>query len=145
MAGSRGKEWRRLLREACESVESGVQPLLHGWLREAQDETEALEFEQIRQACLPEVLLACITVLNFGARYISRDKLLKSLELGAAVAAKESDLTECFVAAGRMSELVDAMAVISTNMLVAEEYSHGKKKVSAKMALWSSKGSAQEA
>ena len=102
---------------------------------------EALELDQIRSACLAEVLLAYITVLNFSARFVSREYLLKCLELGAAIASKDSDLASTFVATGRMAELVDALAATSTSMLHAEESAKGSKKGSAKLSIWSGKGS----
>lgn len=98
-------------------------------------------FEQIREACLPEVLLAYTAMMNFSAQYLSRSYLLKSMELGAMIAAPESDLAGCFVSSKRIPEMVDALAVTSMNMLAAEEYGIGSKKMSAKMGLWGSTGS----
>ncbi|KAI4263731.1 MAG: hypothetical protein L6R42_001127 [Xanthoria sp. 1 TBL-2021] len=141
MSSPMGKKWRDSLRKASESVEAHIQPLLRGWLQYSQDESEALELEQIREACLPEVLLAYTAILNYSSQYLSRSYLLKSMELGATIAAPDSDLAGCFVSSKRMPEMVDALAVTSMNMLVAEEYGIGNKKMSAKMGLWSSKGS----
>ncbi|KAL8739074.1 MAG: hypothetical protein Q9181_000256 [Wetmoreana brouardii] len=141
------KKWRSLLKDECHLVEQNIKPLLKGWLQNAQDaltfetETEALQLEQIRNSCLPEVLLAYVAVLNYSAHYLSREYLLKALELATAIAAKDSDLTGCFVTTGRMPELMDVLALTSTTMLVAEEYGRSNKKVSAKMALWSGKDS----
>ncbi|KAL8722535.1 MAG: hypothetical protein Q9225_001003 [Loekoesia sp. 1 TL-2023] len=139
--GRLGKQWRDEIREACEVIEANIQPLLHGWLQYSRDNKEASELERIREACLPEVLLAYIAVLNSSAQYVSRELLLKSLELGSLVASKGSDLESCFVSTGRMPELVDILAFTSTNMLLAEEYGGGKKRTSAKLSLWSTKGS----
>ncbi|KAI4100903.1 MAG: hypothetical protein LQ339_005328 [Xanthoria mediterranea] len=139
MSSPMGKKWRDSLRKASDSVEGMIQPLLHGWLQYSQDESEAVELKQIREACLPEVLLAYTAILNYSSQYLSRSYLLKSMELGATVAAPDSDLAECFVSSKRMPEMVDALAVTSMNMLVAEEYGIGNKKMSAKMGLWSSK------
>lgn len=86
------------------------------------------------------MILAYITVLNYSAHYISREYLLKALDVGAAIAAKDSDLARCFAATRRMPELLDVLAVTSKNMLVAEEFGRGNRRVSAKMALWSGKG-----
>ncbi|KAL8673158.1 MAG: hypothetical protein Q9168_002422 [Polycauliona sp. 1 TL-2023] len=141
MSNAAGKRWRDSLRKASESVEAHVQPLLGGWLQFPQDESEAVAFEKIREACLPEVLLAYTAVLNYSSQFLSRSYLFKSMELGAAIAAPESDLAGCFMSSKRMPELVDALAVTSMNMLLAEEYGIGSKKMSAKMGLWSSKGS----
>ncbi|KAI4257137.1 MAG: hypothetical protein LQ352_001777 [Teloschistes flavicans] len=140
-----GKKWRDVLKETCISLEMKLKPLLHGWLQDPQDDIEALQLEQIRNACLPEVILAYITVLNYSAHYISREYLLKALDVGAAIATKDSDLARCFVATHRMPELMDLLAIISTNMLVAEEFGRGNKRVSAKMALWSGKDSSSTA
>lgn len=105
---------------------------------------EARDVEQIREACLPEVVLAYTAVLNYSAQYLSRSYLLKSLELGAKVAAPDSDLAGCFVSSKRMPELVDALAVTSMNMVLAEEYCIGGKKKSARMGLWSSNRQSKE-
>ncbi|KAL9043087.1 MAG: hypothetical protein Q9180_000120 [Flavoplaca navasiana] len=141
MSSLTGKMWRDSLRKASESIEEHMQPLLRGWLQYPKDESEAVVFEQIREAYLPEVLLAYTAMMNFSAQYLSRSYLLKSMELGAMIAAPESDLAGCFVSSKRMAEMVDALAVTSMNMLVAEEYGIGSKKMSAKMGLWGSTGS----
>ncbi|KAL8902484.1 MAG: hypothetical protein Q9207_004660, partial [Kuettlingeria erythrocarpa] len=88
LAGPLGKKWREQLKEALEVVEGCIQPLLHGWLQQPRDDNEASELEQIRKACLPEVVLAYIAVLNSSAQFLSRELLLKSLEMGAMVASK---------------------------------------------------------
>ncbi|KAL9015193.1 MAG: hypothetical protein Q9173_000185 [Seirophora scorigena] len=102
---------------------------------------EVFELEEIRKACLPEVLLAYIIVLNSSAQYVSREYLLKSLEVGATVASRDSDLAPCFVSAGRMPELVDALAFTSTTMLLANEHGGGKKRTPARLGIWSTQGS----
>ncbi|KAI4173565.1 MAG: hypothetical protein LQ348_006552 [Seirophora lacunosa] len=135
--GSTGKQWREDLRKACEDVESCIRPLQHGWLQNPRDDEEIFELEEIRKACLPEVLLAYIVVLNSSAQYVSRECLLKSLEVGATVASRGSDLAPCFVSAGRMPELVDALAFTSTTMLLANEHGGGKKRTPARLGLWS--------
>lgn len=80
-------------------------------------------------------------MLNYSAQYISREYLLKALDVGAAIAARDSDVARCFAATRRMPELLEVLAITSKNMLVAEEFGRGNKRVSAKMALWSGKGS----
>lgn len=82
---------------------------------------EGREFERIRIACVPEVILAYNTVLNYSGFSISRDILLKSMDLASLVAAEDSDLTASFMGAGRMAELVDSFALSSRNMIQAEE------------------------
>jgi nuclear pore complex protein Nup107 len=112
--------------------------MLHGWLQYPKDgrspqllsltlqliahsDKEADEFERIRIACIPEVILAYNTVLNYSGYSISRDILLKCMDLAALIAAEGSDLAASFVAAGRMPELVESLALSSRNMIQAEE------------------------
>ena len=78
------------------------------------------DFRQIRIACLPEVLLAYNMILHFSSHYLSRDLLLKSMDLAALIAAEESGLAECFMAAGRMPELVDSLAFLSKTIIMAD-------------------------
>lgn len=108
-------------------------------------DNEASELEQIRKACLPEVVLAYIAVLNSSAQFLSRELLLKSLEMGAVVASKGSDLASCFLSSGRMPELVNTLAFTSTTMLLASEHGGGKRKSSARLAIWSTRGSLDNA
>lgn len=92
--------------------------LKHGLMKADVDEDD---FRQIRVACLPEVLLAYNTVLNFSSHYLSRDLLLKSMDLAALVASEDSGLAECFMAAERMPELVDSFALLSKTIIRADD------------------------
>lgn len=90
-------------------------------LAKYRPDKEAAEFEQIRIACIPEVILAYNAILNYCGFNISRDILLKCMDLASLVAAEGSDLSASFMAAGRMPELVEALALSSRNMIQAEE------------------------
>ena len=66
------------------------------------------------------------------------------MDLAATVAAQK-DLCDCFVAAGRMSELVDSMAIASKSILRAEEVGRRSSKKAKKlngqtMEIWTLKG-----
>lgn len=70
--------------------------------------------------------------------------LLKGLNLAATIAAEESNLIGCFVAARRMAELVDSLAITSVNILHAEEKGakagkKGKKSSGENPAIWTIK------
>lgn len=113
--------------------------MLQGWLQYPKDgrytshvcssdvlakhgpDKEAVEFERIRTACIPEVVMAYNAILNYCGFNISRDILVKCMDLASLVAAEDSDLTASFMAAGRMPELVEALALSSRNMIQAEE------------------------
>ena len=86
----------------------------------ADADADAEDFQQIRVACLPEVVLAYISVLDFSSRYLSRDLLFEGMELAALIAEEDSDLAACFVAADRMPELVDSFALLSKTMVRAD-------------------------
>lgn len=110
-------------------------------------EVEAEALAKIRKAYLPEVLLAYVSVLHFAGHAISRDMLLKSMEFAASVAAQGSDIAACFVSAGRIHELVDALAITSKAILKANEQgskvNKGRKKGShgESLNLWTVKSS----
>jgi len=79
------------------------------------------------------VVLAYAHVLDVGARFISRDLLLESMDLAAMIAAEGSDVATCFVDAGRMAELVTAFAFTSQGIIAAQERSSGAKKSKKKL------------
>ena len=97
----------------------------------AFDEQEAQILAQIRFHYLPEVVLGYNSVLWFAGRAISRTWLGNCMELANIIAATPS-LTEAFVMAGRMRELVTALAMDSQNLLLANE--QGSKKPGEKKA-----------
>ena len=105
---------------------------------------EATEFEEIRALCLPEIVLAYVDVLNFGAKFISRDLLLTGMDLAAMVAEEGSMVCDCFIKAGMMAELVTAFAFTSQAIIRAEEVGSRKSKGRRKMdgrtlEIWSTK------
>ncbi|KAI9763348.1 MAG: Nucleoporin nup84 [Candelina submexicana] len=136
------KIWRRELQRTFEYILAAVEPLLHGWLVHPMDDTEAAEVEKIRNSYLPEVVLAYHTVLHCAGHYLSRENLLRSMDLATVIAAEDSDLAPCFTAAGRMKELVDAMALTSKAILRANETGNSRinkrKKAGsgANLAIW---------
>ena len=152
--------WKDDFQEAYDRVENSVQRLLHGWLQDPRTgkqslrlispklwlnsltDAEAAEFNQIRVACLPEVVLAYIAVLDSSSRFLSRDLLLRGMDLAAVIAAEDSDLATCFMVAGRMPELVDAFACVSKTMVQADDLGpkggkSRKKKNGETLGLWS--------
>ena len=80
------------------------------------------------------MVLAYNAILNFSGYVLSRDILVKSMELAAVVAAEGSDLGACFMASERMPELMDSLALSSRNMIGAEESRPGKGR--GKLDLW---------
>jgi nuclear pore complex protein Nup107 len=88
---------------------------------------EAADLVKIRNWYLPEVVLAYNTVLCAGAHMISREHLLRSMELANDVANDKTGLAECFIESGRMRELVIAFAQSSETMLKLNELNQNKR------------------
>lgn len=116
-----------VLKRAKEAVSFAMEPILKGILQNPTDEEEAEHLMIIRNAYLPEIVIAYNTVLHAAGNLITRDSLLESMELVNTIAkdgntgskADESNgLEDCFVQAGRMRELVESFALTSKVMLV---------------------------
>jgi nuclear pore complex protein Nup107 len=82
--------------------------------------TEGLqtEFKLLREAYLPETLLAYIASLQFAGNALTRDFLMECMELSALIAEEDSDLLDLFIETGRMQELVEALAMASKTLLL---------------------------
>jgi nuclear pore complex protein Nup107 len=129
-----------------ENTCAAVEPVMSGILMHAKDgmqtlvsccssrnptdfkiDDEAADLVEIRNWYLPEIVLAYNTVLCAGAHMISRDHLLRSMELANDVANDQTGLAECFIEAGRMRELVLAFAQSSETMLKLNEMNQNKR------------------
>ncbi len=82
----------------------------------------AEELKMIRDAYLPEMILAYNSALHCAAHLVTREHLLKSLDLATILAEKQT-LIDCFTATGRVGELVDAFALTSRAVLTLNEKS----------------------
>ncbi|KAI9819863.1 MAG: Nucleoporin nup84 [Pycnora praestabilis] len=126
-ADARGvKTTKSQVQRNMDEIVATVEPLLQGWLLQPMDDTEASDFQKIRNNYLPEVILAYNSVLHGAGHFLSRDNLLHCMSLATRIAVEGSDLAECFTATGRMSELVDAFAMSSKAILRANEKAGGK-------------------
>lgn len=107
------------MKQVFDTVEIAMQPLLEkDFLLLPQDEDEATDLSMIRELYLPEAIIAWNTVLHSAGYMITRDNFVASMELSVLVANEDLGLTEVFVKAGRMRELVSAFAQTSKAMLV---------------------------
>jgi nuclear pore complex protein Nup107 len=111
------------LKHAYETVEATMTPLLQeSFLLYADDEDDT--FTSLRDLYLPEAIIAYNTVLHSAGYLITRDSLLKSMDLSVAVAKEANRLTEPLVRAGRMRELVRSFALSAKAMLVLKGLGH---------------------
>lgn len=101
------------------------------WLKTSR--VEEPDFPQIRQAYLPEVIIAFDHILRLSGSILSRDNLLECINLATIVAAENHDLAELFVKKGRIAELVEAFASDSLALLVATGPGRTKGGVSKKL------------
>lgn len=76
------------------------------------------DFQALREAYIPETVLALVSSLHFAGATLSRDYFLECMELAAVVAEKGSTAAQEFVKAGRMKELVEAFASCSKALAI---------------------------
>lgn len=108
MLQTAGREVRKA--KAC------MQPVLRGWLLQSNEEDE--DFKALREAYIPETILAFISSLHFCGTVISRDNLLECMELAAVIAEKDSDVAQEFIKSGRMKELLESFASCSKALAI---------------------------
>lgn len=100
--------------------------------------TEALDadLQQIKLTYLPEIVLEYHSALYYAAHAVSSELLLECLSLATKVSSTPN-LTDTFVNAQRMAELVDVLALSSRAIVNVQ--SKNKKKVlpgGATLAIW---------
>ncbi|KAG6017954.1 hypothetical protein E4U43_008081 [Claviceps pusilla] len=117
------KFWHRVGDE-IKAAKDNMRPLLKNWLL-AGIEGGDDELKKLRQAYLPETILAYVSALHFAGTGISRDYLLECMELASVVAERNSDVAMAFVGAGRMTELVEAFTACSKTLAIATEEKRG--------------------
>lgn len=118
------------MKEVKGKVDVAMEPIMQGVLLHPIDEDEAKDLEQIRVAYLPEIIIAYVAMLHSAGRILSRDGFLDAMDLSTVIAngkaenegggAESNGLTECFVEAGRMRELMEVFAEVSKTMLIVK-------------------------
>ena len=130
------------LKATKEAVDEAMLPLIEGnlLLNPIHDE-EASDLEFIRKWYLPEIILAYNAVHHAAGYMISRENLVKSMDLSVTIANDDRyHLSETFVSAGRMRELVDSFAVTSRSMLIlkaeGKTYKNRKDREGKDLGIW---------
>ncbi|KAJ4272345.1 Nucleoporin nup84 [Fusarium torreyae] len=111
------REFWATIGNEVKNTKDNMQPLLSDWLLAGIEEGDQ-ELRELRQAYLPETILAYVSTLHFAGTGLSRDNLLECMELAAVIAERSSDLSTSFVEAGRMKELVEAFAACSKALAI---------------------------
>jgi nuclear pore complex protein Nup107 len=143
--------WQHMSQEV-RSAKACMQPVLKNWLlvsnegkfiiraaflvilpgltvRVAADK----DFRELREAYIPEAVLAYISCLHFAGTSLSRDNLLECMELAAVIAEKGSDVAQEFLRCNRMKELVEAFASCSKALAVWTSDKKGSQTTSKKI------------
>ncbi|KAK4154029.1 nuclear pore protein 84/107 [Chaetomidium leptoderma] len=107
--------WQHTSQEV-RSAKACMQPVLKNWLLVSNEVDK--DFQELRDAYIPETVLAYISCLHFAGTSLSRDNLLECMELAAVIAEKGSDVAQQFLRCGRMKELVEAFASSSKALAI---------------------------
>ncbi|KAF9767923.1 hypothetical protein IL306_014863, partial [Fusarium sp. DS 682] len=112
------REFWAAIADEVKNTKENMQPLLKNWLLVDIEEGDQ-ELQDLRQAYLPETILAYVATLHFAGTGLSRDNLLECMELASIIAERDSDLSTAFVEAGRMKELVEVFAASSKALAIS--------------------------
>ncbi|KAI9735174.1 MAG: Nucleoporin nup84 [Cirrosporium novae-zelandiae] len=129
---SHERSWKGKLQRGLDEVILAVEPLLGDWLLHSETPYEEKQLGRIRKGFLPSITIAYLGVLYYAGHSLSRDHLLRAMDLATRIAAPGSPVAEAFLQAGRMRELVDVLAIASKAVLAANEVG-GKAKVGRKV------------
>jgi nuclear pore complex protein Nup107 len=124
--------WQHTSQEV-RSAKACMQPVLKNWLLVSNEGRLIVtlgqawrliaaivdkDFQLLRDAYIPETVLAYISCLHFAGTSLSRDNLLECMELAAVIAEKDSDVAREFLKCGRMKELVESFASCSKALAI---------------------------
>ncbi|KAL5114815.1 Nucleoporin nup84 [Pleosporales sp. CAS-2024a] len=128
-AGGKKKADMSRIKEVLESMGQVFECLMDAFTTAIgkQAEAERRDWWQLTTAYMPEMVLGYICVLQTAAFFLQRDSAISSvvraMEIANLVADDEHGwLQQAFLQTGRMSELVDALAMVSKAMLRLTEH-----------------------
>lgn len=107
--------------------------MLSGFQESYLHDIDDTEFQLLREAYLPETIIAYVYTLQFAGSILSRDLLMECMDLSALIAAEGSDLLDLFVRTGRMQELVEAFAYAGKTLLIITSIKGGSGSRSKKL------------
>ncbi|OIW34731.1 hypothetical protein CONLIGDRAFT_607586 [Coniochaeta ligniaria NRRL 30616] len=120
-----GKDFALGVSRETRYLKGFMKPVMKEWLTTGMVTDD---FEDLREAYIPEVVLAYISALHFAGTTATRDNLMECMELAAQIADKEGDaVAALFIKAERMKELLEAFASASKALAIWT----GEKKASA--------------
>lgn len=72
----------------------------------------------MREAYLPESILAYVSTLQHAGELLTRDFCMEGMDLAAIIADDDSDLLAIFRESGRLEELVELFAQVGKQLLI---------------------------
>lgn len=106
------------------NVKNCMQPVLNNWLMVSNEVDN--DFQDLREAYIPETVIAYISTLHFAGGAVSRDNFMECMDLAALIAEKDSNIAQEFIKSGRMKELLESFAACSKALAVSTAESKGK-------------------
>ncbi|KAI5305867.1 hypothetical protein KEM56_003043 [Ascosphaera pollenicola] len=97
------------------------------WLDNPEDDAEKTELDFIRTTYLPEVVLQYHHALYTAGQAFVHEALIECMNLSTSISGTPNVL-KAFIAAGRMTELADALAVSSLALLEYSSEESGTRK-----------------
>ncbi|TVY20527.1 Nucleoporin [Lachnellula arida] len=116
---------RKELAQHCEQESGVMQPLFNKWLLTCPNQQWEVEFTQLREAYLPETILAYIKTFEFAGSILTRNFLMECMDLTALMAEEKSDVLQLFQKMGREKDLVHAFADAAKNLLLISSEKKG--------------------
>ncbi|KAH8728768.1 107-domain-containing protein, partial [Phaeosphaeriaceae sp. PMI808] len=118
------------IKDLLETIESVFTNLMAAMSSSASN-FETIDSWNLKRAYMPDIVLAYISVLQTAAFFLQRESAVssavKAMEIANLVADENNEwLQRAFLETGRMSELVDALAVVSKAMLRLGEHESKK-------------------
>lgn len=116
------------IKELLDTIQALFNALMTSLGEEASTEVADTEdMGDVKRAYVPEIVLGYLSILQTASYFIHRDCAIKAMEIATLVADEDNEwLQKLFLQSGRMSELVDTLALVSRSMLKLSEH-EGKK------------------
>ncbi|EPQ65661.1 Bgt-1967 [Blumeria graminis f. sp. tritici] len=131
-------DWRHNYQIACEDAKIYACHLMKGWLLSTPNECIQEELKLIREAYLPEALLAYVTVMQNAGLNLNREFLLVAMEVSSILADDDSDTLDLFVKTNRLQDMIDNLARVCKSLVISSsgEQKHASRTKRMKRRGW---------
>lgn len=113
------------IKDLYDTLTATLEPLLDAFVDDL-DDSPGSDAHAVKCVFLPELIIAYIACVQAYAFFTSRDAVTKAMDIATLIAADDREwLQHVFLETGRMSELVDTLALVSRAMLKLGEGNKG--------------------